>query len=209
MLYNIIFLLIFTSIWLFCIMIVIKKEQVNLFDRLFNSTIFNTIIVICWVLFAVILIPFAPQTKIIGDGMLILNILGLSLFILGILVFIWLFRQKRGIGSQEMDKLLTTGAYGLCRHPIYLGHLLMYFGLAFQAGALDALILSPIIISMYVIQAKIEEKYSIGKKFEGEYEEYRKNVPMYMKSWIFAIIVVVFLIFFLVSINSEYLEIQY
>ena len=62
-----------------------------------------------------------------------------------------------------MGKLLTKGAYGISRHPIYLSHMLIYFGLVFERGVLEALILSPIVIIIYILKAKIEERFSIGR----------------------------------------------
>jgi len=136
-----------------------------------------------------------------------LDIIGQILVILGIINFVWLFVQKRGIGAQEMGKLLTKGAYGISRHPIYLSHMLIYFGLVFERGAFEALIISPLVIVNYILTAKIEEKFSIGKIFKNEYEIYKKRVPMFMKWWIFLIICVSFLAFLIFSFNSGLLQI--
>ena len=175
----------------------IKRDQVQIFQKLIENTAYNVILVATWVICVIVLMPLSPQTKIIGENMMYLNIAGLILFILGCALGIWLFTQKRGIGGQEMDKLLTTGAYGVCRHPIYLCHMFCYYGLVFQTGAFDALILSPFLIVLYIVEAKIEEKYSIGKTFKEEYDEYRKKVPMYLKWWMFLILLAAFLSFFL------------
>jgi protein-S-isoprenylcysteine O-methyltransferase Ste14 len=115
--------------------------------------------------------------------------------------------QKRGIGAQEMGRLLTKGAYGISRHPIYLSHMLIYFGLVFERGAFEALIISPLVIVIYVLTAKNEEKFSIGKIFKDEYDVYKKRVPMFMKWWLFLIICVSFLTFVLISFNFGLLQI--
>ena len=164
-------------------------------------------VVVCWIIVVLLLIPFSPQRLITGEFTQILDIIGQILVILGIINFIWLFMQKRGIGAEEMGKLLTKGAYGISRHPIYLSHMLIYFGIVFERGAFEALIISPIVIIIYILTARIEEKFSIGKIFKEEYEIYRKKVPMFMKWWLFLIICGTFIIFLLFSLNFGFLQI--
>lgn len=208
MIYPIIFLTIWITIWLIIQIMIIKMDKIQLFKSLLDNTIFNVVIVICWVAFILILIPFSSQRLILGEFITILDLIGQILVILGIINFVWLFIQKRRIGAQEMEKLLNKGAYGISRHPIYLSHMLIYFGLVFERGAFDALILSPILIIIYILTAKIEEIYSIGKTFKEEYEEYKKKVPMFITWWIFLIICIIFITFFLISFNFGFLKIQ-
>ena len=208
MIYLLTFLTIFLIFWSFTLTMVIKKDKIQALKKIHDSKIANIIFVVVWAIFILILIPLSPQAIFYGESMVFINIIGQILIILGILNFIWLFIQKRGIGAQEMDKLLTTGAYRFCRHPIYLSHMLIYFGLIFERGALNALLLSPIIIMIYMITAKVEEKYSIGKVFKEEYEGYKKRTPMILKWWIFLIIFVIFIGFFFISLNLKLLEIN-
>lgn len=207
MVFPIIFLLIWLIFWSIVQIMVIKKEKNELFKRTLDNSIFNFVVVTLWIIFVMFLIPFAPQTKLVGESMLILNVIGQILIILGILNFIWLFVKKRGLGAQEMDKLLTTGAYGLSRHPIYLSHMLIFFGLVFEVGAFDALILSPIIILIYSVTARIEEIYSIGKIFKEEYDEYREKVPMFLKWWLFLIFCLIFMSYLFYSFYFGFLQI--
>ena len=186
---------------------IVKKEKNETFKKILDNRIFNILIVVAWIVVVLILIPFCSQIIISGDFTQTLDIIGQILVILGIINFVWLFVQKRGIGAQEMGKLLTKGAYGISRHPIYLSHMLIYFGLVFERGAFEALIISPLVIVNYILTAKIEEKFSIGKIFKNEYEIYKKRVPMFMKWWIFLIICVSFLAFLIFSFNSGLLQI--
>ncbi len=204
---TIIILTIWVIIWFVIQIMIIKKEKIGIVKKLLNNTIFNVAIVIGWIIIVLFLIPFSPQRLITGEFTQILDIIGQILIILGIINFIWLFFQKRGIGAQEMGKLLTKGSYGISRHPIYLGHMLIFFGLVFERGAFEALVLSPIVILIYILTAKFEEIYSIGKTFKEEYEIYRKKVPMFMKWWLFLIICSSFVGFLLVSFNLGFLEI--
>ncbi len=208
LIYPSIILMIWIAIWLVIQIMIIKKDKIQHFKKILDNTIFNVFIVIGWVVFVLILIPFSPQRLLIGEFIAIFDLIGQILVILGIINFIWLFLQKKRIGAQEMEKLLTKGAYGISRHPIYLSHMLIFFGLVFERGAFDALILSPILIIIYILTAKIEEIYSIGKTFKEEYKEYKKKVPMFIRWWIFLIIFVILITFLLISFNFGSLKIQ-
>lgn len=209
MIYLIIVLLIWIFIWFIIQIMIIKKDRVPIFKKILDNTVFNLIVVISWVIIIIIVIPFLPQSLLIGDFTFILDIIGQILMILGILNFVWIFLQKRRIGAQEMNKLLTKGAYGISRHPIYLSQILFFFGHVFERGALDALILSPLIILLYSLTAKVEEKYSIGKIFDEEYEEYKKTVPMFMKWYITISVGICFIAFLIFSLHFGLLFIQY
>ena len=170
MIYIIVILAIWYFIWFIIQLMIIKKDKIQIFEKVLDNTVFNVVIVIAWAVFILIFIPFSPQRLLFGESILLLGIIGQILVILGIINLVWLFIQKRGIGAQEMNRLLTRGAYSISRHPIYLSHMLIYFGLVFERGAFDALIISPIVIILYIMTAKIEEKYSIGKIFKEEYK---------------------------------------
>jgi len=207
MIYIIVILAIWYFIWFIIQLMIIKKDKIQIFEKVLDNTVFNVVIVIAWAVFILIFIPFSPQRLLFGESILLLGIIGQILVILGIINLVWLFIQKRGIGAQEMNRLLTRGAYSISRHPIYLSHMLIYFGLVFERGAFDALIISPIVIILYIMTAKIEEKYSIGKIFKEEYKIYRKRVPMFIKWWLFLIILVIFVIFLLTSFNLGFLKV--
>lgn len=206
-LFPVTFLLIWLIIWSIIQTLVIKKDHNLKFKRFLDKSFINLLIVLCMILFIMFLIPFSPQSIIAGDGTIILNFTGQLLIILGVLNFLWIFLNKRKIGAQEMNKLLINGAYGISRHPIYVSHMLIFFGLVFEIGAFDALLLSPIVVIMYTMTAKIEESYSIGKKFKESYDIYRKKVPMYFKWWIIMILILVFIAFLIISLYSGFLRI--
>ena len=201
-----ILLLIWLIIWSIIQIIVVKKDHNPKFKRLLDNSFFNLLIVLGMIIFIMFLIPFSPQSKLVGEGMMILNYTGQFLIILGILNFLWIFLKKRRVGAQEMDKLLTNGAYGVSRHPIYVSHMLIFFGLVFEIGAFDTMLLAPIIIIMYIVTAKIEEIYSIGKIFNEEYDAYRKRVPMFIKWWIIMTLGIVFIGFLVLSLYTGFLQ---
>lgn len=206
MLFPGIFLLIWLIIWSLVQIIVIKKDRNPKFKKILDNSYFNLFIVLCMIIFIMFLIPFSPQSKLVGEGMVILNYTGQVLIVLGILNFLWIFVFKRRLGAQEMNKLLTNGAYGVSRHPIYVSHLLIFFGLVFEIGAFDTLVLSPMIIVMYMLTARIEEIYSIGKIFKEEYDAYRNKVPMFIKWWIIMTLGIVLIGFLVLSLYTGFLH---
>ncbi len=87
-------------------------------------------------------------------------------------VFVLGSRFSGLVAIQEDHTLVTTGIYGVIRHPSYLGLLVMALGwaLAFRSGAgvlLTALLLVPVL-------ARIDaEEKLLQSHFGAEYERYR------------------------------------
>ena len=72
--------------------------------------------------------------------------------------------------------LVTDGAYGYSRNPMYLGLLILLFGWATYLGSLSPLLLLPIFI--FVInnmQIRCEEEI-LEKKFSVAYLDYKQGV---------------------------------
>jgi len=99
-----ILLLIWLIIWSIIQIIVIKKDHNPKFKRILDNSFFNLLIVFGIIIFIMFLIPFSPQSKLAGEGMIILNYTGQILIVLGILNFLWIFLKKRRVGAQEMNK---------------------------------------------------------------------------------------------------------
>jgi len=76
-------------------------------------------------------------------------------------------------------KLVTTGLYGLVRHPQYLGLLIATFGFLLAWPTILTLIMWPIMVVLYYRLAK-EEEEEMGEKFGKEFMEYKKRVPMFL-----------------------------
>lgn len=76
--------------------------------------------------------------------------------------------------------LVTTGAHGLSRNPLYIGLFLDYTGLALLADSAGALaLLLPIAIVMRHGVVAREEAY-LTRKFGAEYEAYMARVPRWI-----------------------------
>ena len=89
--YPIIFLILWSIIWLIIQIMIIKKEKIQFFKKILDNTFFNVLVVIGWIVFVFLLIPFSPQRLITGEFTQLLDLIGQILIILGIINFIWLF----------------------------------------------------------------------------------------------------------------------
>jgi protein-S-isoprenylcysteine O-methyltransferase Ste14 len=72
--------------------------------------------------------------------------------------------------------LVTTGAYGLVRNPMYLGVILLWFGLAvaFQS-ALLLLASAAYVVPVFWCYIRAEERM-MAREFGGRFEEYTQRV---------------------------------
>ena len=73
-------------------------------------------------------------------------------------------------------KLVTTGAYSIVRHPIYLAGILM---ISFQPDVTYNWLVVTIFADIYFIAAAFKEEYFFLKVINKEYSEYQKRVPMF------------------------------
>lgn len=91
-------------------------------------------------------------------------------------------RSARGImapswAMPENYQLVTTGAYGLVRHPLYLSYILMSLGLFLLLS--NILFLGCFVgLLCYYFPAKKEEVMLL-EKFGMQYEEYKSRVGMF------------------------------
>jgi protein-S-isoprenylcysteine O-methyltransferase Ste14 len=102
---------------------------------------------------------------------------GVALFALGGALRLWpvfiLGNRFSGlVAIQPGHRLVTTGVYGVIRHPSYLGLILSAFGwaLAFRSGA--GVFLAALLIVPAVGRIRAEERL-LASEFGGEYEAYR------------------------------------
>jgi protein-S-isoprenylcysteine O-methyltransferase Ste14 len=80
-----------------------------------------------------------------------------------------------GLKTGEASGLVTTGPYGLVRHPIYFfGILFIWLNPVFTAMDLLAALLA----TAYFVVGAWHEDRRLLTEFGDEYEDYRKKVPM-------------------------------
>ncbi len=113
------------------------------------------------------------------------NYLGIILILFGIMINLWtdqLFKKaKTDVKYHKIpSKLITSGPFKISRNPMYLGMLIIIFGVAIILGNLIVFIFP--IIFVIIIQKRFipgEEK-NMEKTFGKRYLEYKNEV----RKWI-------------------------
>ena len=107
--------------------------------------------------------------------------LGLLLLIAGVMLTLW---ARKSLGKQlipdvavtQEHELIQTGAYAICRHPLYLGFLAIWLGAGLAMLNLLLLLTFLIVATIQTRRAKLEEELLL-KHFGMAYEVYRRKVP--------------------------------
>ena len=81
--------------------------------------------------------------------------------------------------EQRGTKVISSGAFRYVRHPLYLGCLLFYLGLAFSTASIFSFALVVLIFVFYNYIASYEERW-LDEKFGEEYGEYKKRAGRWL-----------------------------
>jgi len=101
----------------------------------------------------------------------------------GVILLIFTFLLERsGLKTvfgkpQDTPHVITSGAFSVVRHPIYLGAILGYAVMICLTLSIASAALLVIIVAFYCYISRYEEKL-LTKRFGDEYREYMKKVPM-------------------------------
>jgi len=111
---------------------------------------------------------------------------GYALAVLAILgfCFAWWARIHLGrlwsgsVTLKEGHHVVETGPYAIVRHPIYTGLLVAVIATAVALATVPSLLSIVFIAAGIWLKARIEENWLCAELGEGEYDAYRKRVPM-------------------------------
>ena len=114
-------------------------------------------------------------------GQTIAALLGCGLVLAGWALVLWTFISWPSIfsghGVLQDQQLMTTGAYGLVRHPVYAGAVLIWLGLALAfSHALTFALACAYVIPAYVVYLRSEESMMLAS-FGDLYRDYQRRVP--------------------------------
>lgn len=84
--------------------------------------------------------------------------------------------------AQQKNVLATTGLYAYARHPQYVGFILVMFGFLLQWPTILTLVMFPVLVTMYVVLARHEERDAIAE-FDDLYRAYARDVPAFLPRW--------------------------
>jgi protein-S-isoprenylcysteine O-methyltransferase Ste14 len=109
------------------------------------------------------------------------NLLGLIPMVIGILINFVADGALHKAGTtvkpfQESSALITGSVYGISRHPMYLGFVLLLIGVAILLSSLSPWVIIPIfIILMDKVFIRVEERM-LAEKFSVTWLEYKEKV---------------------------------
>jgi len=84
------------------------------------------------------------------------------------------------VPGRPATTLVTNGPYRVTRNPIYIGFILLYFGIAILATSVwMLLLLVPLLIVLQRGVVEREETY-LDAKFGEEYGKYKARVPRWL-----------------------------
>jgi len=102
----------------------------------------------------------------------ILSFFGLSLFIIGVILFLTALFTIKSLETYSGD-LITTGIYSMIRHPMYLAFILWLIGLPTYFGGMFSFALAVLFIANILLWRHWEE-LELLERFAG-YNAYRKT----------------------------------
>lgn len=114
------------------------------------------------------------------------NILG-GLLILSAFVFhLWTEKEHRQAHerSEDIDMLVTSGAYAKIRHPLYLSIIILNIGIALSFGVFLTFIMALLTI-IHWIATSLKEEEVLLQKFPDAYNQYKISVRWRMIPGIF------------------------
>ena len=81
--------------------------------------------------------------------------------------------------AQREHRLAQDGLYARVRHPQYVGFVLIMLGFLYQWPTIITLIMFPILVTMYVLLARREEREALAE-FGDQYQRYMARTPAFI-----------------------------
>lgn len=110
------------------------------------------------------------------------NIVAAIVFIIAYTLYAEVLRENaylsRTIKVVEGQKVISTGLYGIVRHPMYFATILLFLAMPLVLGSLVSFVV--FLTYPFIIVARIKnEEEVLGRELEG-YDEYKKKVKFRM-----------------------------
>ncbi|MCI0448234.1 MAG: isoprenylcysteine carboxylmethyltransferase family protein [Chlorobi bacterium] len=134
-------------------------------------------------------IPFIIPLLLFGRPVLATLIIGGIFVVIGELIRLWGVSYA-GSETRTTDKvggtnLVTQGPFAYVRNPLYLGNILMYFGISIMANSLFPYlqILSILYFTFQYYFIILEEEQYLREKFKQKYDDYFNSVGRFIPSF--------------------------
>lgn len=113
------------------------------------------------------------------------QLLGLAIEVAGV----WLFwatirasreaRLKFAFDTEAPAGLLTRGPYARIRHPFYASYLVVWMGWALATWSVWALVPFVVLLALYIVAARFEERLFAGTELAAAYAAYRRRAGLF------------------------------
>jgi protein-S-isoprenylcysteine O-methyltransferase Ste14 len=115
-----------------------------------------------------------------SDVPLLLQALGLAMYLLSIAFIMWVFRENSfaapvvKVQAARHQRVISSGPYSFVRHPMYSGVMLYFLGIPLLLGSWWGVAIAPVFAILFAIRARIEERALV----EGlpDYADYAARV---------------------------------
>lgn len=157
--------------------------MVKILKFLLYTLIFGSLLMI---IFPYLLITLNDSLGLFSFSFLLDKILGVVLIIAGASNYLycsflfWQFGKGTPLFTQSPTKFVSKSFYKYSRNPIYLGHLLMFFGEFLFFGKILLLLYLFLMFIVFNLIVIYYEEPSLSKKFGTEYTNYLKRVPRWL-----------------------------
>lgn len=100
---------------------------------------------------------------------------------LGLWAFVGLLRAKTTVKPfRQASALVTTGAYRISRHPIYLAYALGLLGACIMMGVVaNLLVVAAFVVAAELLYVRPEERV-LARKFGDEFKAYSARTPQWL-----------------------------
>jgi protein-S-isoprenylcysteine O-methyltransferase Ste14 len=80
---------------------------------------------------------------------------------------------------RQQPSIIRNSVFGIIRHPIYLGEILLYLGFLMLSTSLAAIAIWIVTIGFLYYISRFEEELLLAR-FGEEYQHYKNEIPMWM-----------------------------
>ncbi len=110
------------------------------------------------------------------------NIIASVVFLIAYIIYAEVLRENtylsRTIKVVEGQKVVSTGLYGIVRHPMYFATVLLFLAMPLVLGSLISFVV--FLAYPFIIAARIKNEEEVLTRELDGYEEYKKNVKYRM-----------------------------
>lgn len=112
-------------------------------------------------------------------------LMGISvlLYVLSLMLFWWSIFTAKQLDfafSDKVGSIVTTGPFGIVRHPFYVSYVLAWLSSTLLFNSLILWITLTYLITFYILSARKEEKVILKSVYSKEYRKYIQDVGMFL-----------------------------